>query len=248
MYVALSRVTSIEGLFLIGTYKDSAIVVDQRVIAEYERLRNYCLFEFNKHFTSDEEFSIALCNVRLLKKHLPDIKADKRFIGCDLILCTEKQISKNETADIRLSGFNVLENNAEHKYSSMAMYAKEGIEIEEIFRLDGILLVQVLGIKYSLKVLWCYRKSDWAIREFSELVHYLSISHEPDFILGDFNMKPTEQFLEHYQQQVRDATHIAGSILDHVYLGAKLQNINSYTNVNSVFFSDHEMIRVSISA
>ena len=150
-----------------------------------------------------------------------------------MILCTEKQISKNETADIRLSGFNVLENNAEHKYSSMAMYAKDGIEIEEIFRLDGILLVQVLGIKYSLKVLSCYRES---------------ISHEPDLILGDFNMKPTEQFLEHYQQQVRDATHIAGSILDHVYLGAKLQNINSYTSVNSVFFSDHEMIRVSISA
>ena len=165
-----------------------------------------------------------------------------------MIFCTETQISKNETADIRLSGFNVLENNAEHKYSSMAMYAKDGIEIEEIFRLDGILLVQVLGIKYSLKVLSCYRESDRAIREFSELVHYLSISHEPDLILGDFNMKPTEQFLEHYQQQVRDATHIAGSILDHVYLGAKLQNINSYTSVNSVFFSDHEMIRVSISA
>ena len=50
-----------------------------------------------------------------------------------MIFCTETQISKNETADIRLSGFNVLENNAEHKYSSMAMYAKEGIEIEEIF-------------------------------------------------------------------------------------------------------------------
>ena len=79
MYVALSRVTSIEGLFLIGTYKDSAIVVDQRVIAEYERLRNYCLFEFNKYFTS-EEFSIALCNVRSLKKHLPDIKQIKDLL------------------------------------------------------------------------------------------------------------------------------------------------------------------------
>ena len=79
MYVALSRVTSMEGLFLIGTYKDSAIVVDQRVIAEYERLRNYCLFEFNKYFTS-EEFSIALCNVRSLKKHLPDIKQIKDLL------------------------------------------------------------------------------------------------------------------------------------------------------------------------
>lgn len=83
----------------------------------------------------DEGFSIALCNVRSLKKHLPDIASDKRFLKSDLILCTETQISKNEIANIELDYFNVLTNNAEHKYSSLAVYCKQDIELEEEFRL-----------------------------------------------------------------------------------------------------------------
>ena len=96
MYVALSRVTTIEGLFLIGTFKESAIVVDERVVLEYDRLRSDCLFKVVDYSIFDKEFSIALCNVRSLKRHLPDIKADKRFLESDLILCTETQILKNE--------------------------------------------------------------------------------------------------------------------------------------------------------
>ena len=87
MYVA-SRVTSIEGLHPIGTFKESAIVVDERVVLEYDRLRNECLLKIDENAIINEEFSIALCNVRSLKKHLPDIKADKRFIASDLIFCT----------------------------------------------------------------------------------------------------------------------------------------------------------------
>ena len=221
MYVALSRVTSLEGLFLIGTFKESAIVVDQRVNAEYERLRNECLFKIYDCSDFGGELSIALCNVRSLKKHLPDIKADKRFLKSDIILCTETQIMKNEIADINLDCFNVIENNAEHKFSSIALYSKQGIKLEEEFRLDGVSLVKISSEKYDFKVLLCYRKCDSVIREFYELIHYLSVSHRPDLILGDFNMKPNEEFndlLPNYRQKILEPTHIAGSILDHVYI------------------------------
>ena len=136
MYVALSRVTSLEGLFLIGTFKESAFVVDQRVNTEYERLRNECLFKIDGCSDIGEELTIALCNVRSLKKHLPDIKADRRFFKSDIILCTETQIMKNEIADINLDCFNVIENNAEHKFSSIALYSKQGFNVEEEFRLE----------------------------------------------------------------------------------------------------------------
>ena len=42
MYVALSRVTSINGLFLTGEYKSSAIKADQKALNEYERMRREC--------------------------------------------------------------------------------------------------------------------------------------------------------------------------------------------------------------
>jgi len=37
--VALSRVTSLSGLYLIGTFKESAISMDERAKHEYENLR-----------------------------------------------------------------------------------------------------------------------------------------------------------------------------------------------------------------
>ena len=39
MYVALSRVTSLNGLYLTGEYKSSAIKADPRAIHEYERMQ-----------------------------------------------------------------------------------------------------------------------------------------------------------------------------------------------------------------
>ena len=87
-------------------------------------------------------------------------------------------------------------------------------------------------------------------RDFCELVHYLSISHRPDLILGDFNMKPNEQLnnlLQNYQQIVLEPTHIAGSILDHVYALSELsQEISLDVSVNNIFFSYHEMIKIKM--
>ena len=40
MYVALSRVISLNGLYLTGEYKSSATKADPRAIHEYERMRD----------------------------------------------------------------------------------------------------------------------------------------------------------------------------------------------------------------
>ena len=45
MYVTLSKVTSLNGLFLIGQYKSSAIKADPRVLQQYDRMRGECVLE-----------------------------------------------------------------------------------------------------------------------------------------------------------------------------------------------------------
>ena len=87
-----------------------------------------------------------------MKKHLIDIKTDKRFLSNDLILCTETQIGLNETPDIDIDGFDSLMNNAEHKYSSLCMYRKEGIELTDLYRSEGVLLVSLTNTQCSLKL------------------------------------------------------------------------------------------------
>ena len=49
-YVALSRATSLQGLYVLGKLEHKHIKADPRVIEEYERLRNTSLLEENVHF------------------------------------------------------------------------------------------------------------------------------------------------------------------------------------------------------
>ena len=189
-----------------------------------------------------------LCNVRSLQKHLIDIKADTRFLEKDLILCTETQLTDNERYDISIDNFSVLCNNSPHKYSSIAAYCKSNNTIVEEFSLNGVSIFKITTDSMDLKILLLYRKSDWEIRTFYELIHYLSTANDIDFIMGDFNLKPNEQLdqtLSEYKQLVTEPTQIAGSILDHVYVKRSFQYHVSLF-IESVFFTDHEAVNVRV--
>ena len=86
MYVALSRVTSLQGMFLTGLFNKKAIIADERAKREYEYLREHQSFNYEKELHFDTLFSMTLCNVRSLRKHVNDIKADIRFLNSNLIL------------------------------------------------------------------------------------------------------------------------------------------------------------------
>ena len=77
MYVALSRVTSLNGLFLTGQYKASAIKADPRASQEYERMRAECVLEpLCTTAISVDTLVITLLNTRSLHRHAIDIFGD----------------------------------------------------------------------------------------------------------------------------------------------------------------------------
>ena len=121
--------------------------------------------------------------------------------------------------------------------------------VEEL-SLNGVSLFKITTDSMDLKILLLYRKSDWKIRTFYELIHYLSTANDIDFIMGDFNLKPNEQLdqvLSEYKQLVTESTHIGGSILDHIYVKKSfLSKYNVCMFIESVFFTDHEAVSVRI--
>ena len=69
MYVGLSRVTSLSGLYLIGEYNSRAIQSDPRAAAEYDLLRSeYCMLPVHDCIPSTNSLTICLLNTRSLKK------------------------------------------------------------------------------------------------------------------------------------------------------------------------------------
>ena len=80
MYVALSRVRSLSGLTLTGTFAATAIKADPRPKQEYERLRlESPLVSQTFPFVSCDSLTINLLNVRSLHKHSLDITCDQRL-------------------------------------------------------------------------------------------------------------------------------------------------------------------------
>ena len=100
MYVALSRVTSLNGLFLTGGFRSMAIKSDPRATQEYERMRRECPIKplYSTDIISGDSLTITLLNTRSLHRHAIDIAHDHVLIQIYYALQRHKfyQIKTNQ--------------------------------------------------------------------------------------------------------------------------------------------------------
>ena len=259
MYVALSRVTSLNGLHLIGDYKSSAIRSDPRATAEYELLRKDYPIEpiEDCNVISPNSLTISLLNTRSLRKHAIDIACDSVLLESDLICLTETQIEVDsdisEISNI-LNEFTIIHNENTDKYCSLASCYKNTIQVVH----NGLPSATLLTIStdtflpYPVNALLLYRKHSAPVQNFTYLItHFLSrLDDNIHIILGDFNINaflPNAQLdnvLSGYNLIVDEPTHLSGSPLDHVYIKKDLMSkMNVKCIVKNIFFSDHDAVK-----
>ncbi|XP_057290232.1 uncharacterized protein LOC130612916 [Hydractinia symbiolongicarpus] len=78
IYVALSRVTSLEGLYLTGTFSRSAIKSDTRATKQYNYMRAHSKLTLkDTGVISGNSIIVTLLNTRSYNKHKNDIKSDR---------------------------------------------------------------------------------------------------------------------------------------------------------------------------
>ena len=151
MYVALSRVTLLEGFFLTGKFNHNAIVFDKKAQQEYQYLRenlSVCFEEGLVNSSTADRFTLSVCNVKSLRKHVHDLFADKSLASSDVILCTETQLTGTDNADdIEIDGFSLTCHNSEHKYSSLAAYIKNNLRFSHDLMFEGF---SVLHIQHEM--------------------------------------------------------------------------------------------------
>ena len=105
IYVALSRATCLQGLYILGQIESKHVKANPKVLEEYQRLRNECTISRSTTLLPNDVniLTISLLNIRSLKKHSIDIKFDSRLFNSDVIALTETQLlphdSDNEIVD-----------------------------------------------------------------------------------------------------------------------------------------------------
>ena len=125
-YVALSRVTTVEGLY-ITDFCESKISVDPKVVKEMQLLRNEYKLDLCfalLYMLENTDLKICYLNARSLHKHIDDVRKDINYLLGDILIFTETRFSSHDLNE---------------------MYAIEGYELfrnDEIF--DQMLIVHII--------------------------------------------------------------------------------------------------------
>ena len=199
MYVALSRATSMSGLFLRGNYSSSAITASDTVHKEYQRIRSRenRLKPLNYFSVFDSNLNITLLNIRSLYKHNSELKHHKEVMSSDVLLLTETQI---ELHNINMEGVNqdlgdltnFVLNNDVNKYKSLFLGYSDEVNIEHVIKLSGFFLFEMKKSSFSdlcMKCLLIYRGHQESIQLFMENLSCILRDHQDvAMIFGDFNI------------------------------------------------------------
>ena len=264
VYVALSRSTSLKGLYLTGQFNEKSITADIRVTNEYERMRNHSRLIINDGPANDEQNSLKFCllNIRSLKKHSIDIKMDQSLNGNNLIFFTETQLTSDSdlsTIEIDLPNYYFQHNFSDnHRFSSLASANDRNVEIITLQNLNGASLYSVSHavLDKPINVMLLYRQNHMRKEDFLYLIHHLQGQVDSvQIILGDFNidyLKPDSDFLRNnlndYEMIVDGATHISGTLIDHIYIEKDFEKrYDIKIHKTPVYYSDHDATIVKIS-
>ena len=112
-YVALSTVTTMEGLYITDLCENK-IAVDPKVVEEMLELRTQrslqlCFTPLYRLNQSD--FKICHLNARSLHKHINDVRKDFNFISCDVAIFTESRFSPHDDDEMyAIDGFQLFRN------------------------------------------------------------------------------------------------------------------------------------------
>ena len=202
-YVALSRVTTIEGLYVTDLCENK-IAVDPKVAVEIKKLRTERKLQlcFTPLYDIDQtRLKICYLNARSLHKHIEDVRKDFNFISADLAIFSETRFSPFDNDDMySIDGFKLFRNDGDmthhsngRPYGSTAVYSKlpfaEGYPYHRNINGTEFTVVK-LTTKQELTIIGVYRSPRIAGSLLcSALVDVVAKdTSDQNIIIGDFNI------------------------------------------------------------
>ena len=195
MYVALSRVTNIEGLFLTGSFKQNAVKTNESATQEYDHLHNEVPFiPPMVRSPLPTPLSVALHNTRSFKKHAADIVSDLRLMNNNILFLTETQLSPSSDVNeiqIIFDKFSISFNMSDYRFSSLAIHYQKSVLMQCHQKGEGISVIRLCKPTYSndcVSIAILYRRQLSTIPAFFLNLELLHSSSEINIVLGDFNL------------------------------------------------------------
>ena len=202
-YVGLSRVTTIEGLYVTDLC-ESKIAVPPDVKKEMEQLRTsaklkLCISPLYQITGSLQK--LCYLNARSVHKHIQDLRKDFNYLSADINIFAETRFSVRDPDEMcYIPGYDLFRNdnsnssNASRPYGGTAVYSKIPY-LPGYPRCNNIPGIEITVIKITSLVDWTiigiYRSPKVPVRQLCQAIAEILSSIMPDnniIILGDFNI------------------------------------------------------------
>ena len=255
-YVMLSRVESIDQLFILEEFDESKIYGNYQAINELKKMNKISVNEKPSTWYNLQVLGtrVSVLNCGSLRHQISHIKSDRTLTISDAICFPETWIWRDEdTLSLELDGFKV-HHNAVGRGKGISVYYKED-KFSHILDIDDeqIQITKLAGEYFDLIAV--YKAPAGKNQELQDHLMNLIDSNKSTLVCGDFNMcfvdhrnnKATRFLLENnFKQLVQEATHIQGGHIDHVYL--RSENMLATLELHSPYYTakDHDALCITL--
>ena len=270
-YVGLSRVTTIERLFITNLCEGKITVSADQTEMKSLRTDGRLKLSVSPLYTvSGCVFKLCFLNARSLHRHIDDVRKDLNYSNTDLNLFSETRFSHLDNENMyKINGYVLFRNDSQsttvnsRPYGGTAVYSKvdffpgypycqniNGMEIT-IIRLEKIHRVTIVSVYRSPKV-----TISNMCRALQQILIQLSTQY--NIFIGDFNINYLVDntlkrslynlfIRDHkYRQLVSCYTTDYRTAIDHIYTNLPESQINM--QVLEAYFSDHKAICALINS
>ena len=255
-HVMLSRVQRLQQVYILKSLDKSKIRTSYIGLNELERLKKISINENPTSWQKKTEkcVKIASLNCAGLAAHYEDIQADDKMLNADIIHLFETSLENNEGNQFNIPGYESHFLNVS-KGKGIAVYFKSKLFSHE----QDIIATNMQLTKFTsneVDVINVYRSSNGNSVELLNNIIVMMTPGKPLLITGDFNIcmmnhqkNRMSKGLETigFIQMIKEATHIRGGHIDHVYW--KDENIvwkDPQLELYCPYYSDHDASLITL--
>ena len=231
-YVAISRVTTLDGLYLTD-FDESKIFCKPGIQNNVANMQNFDMSNANPllHLDHNKNFIIVHHNIRSLRAHIEDLKSNTQMRKAHVICLSETWLSdNNDLANLAIDGYTLETVNA-GKYRSVAMYIQNSVSYSVLPLLTNdcdTLAIRTYGAT-DMTIAVVYKppntRQNTLCTEMNDITAQIELlDSDYTIIAGDFNIDlmktgiSTPRCFQNYQQVISEPTTIDNTLIDHIYI------------------------------
>ena len=213
LYTALSRVKTIDGLYILGEFQASKVRADTRSKEEMARLRLHSPFKVSipATFTASPSlfFKMSVININSLKPHFKCLAVDRTVVCSDVVTLTETWLRPTDaTADFSLPDKHLLRQDSKQtacgRNGGIATYLDQQYRLIQRYQIDvpqlqhlSLLLHDRADPAARLLIITLYNPPNVACgtfhKQLDKLLTRLPCDSVPTILCGDFNVNSLKE-------------------------------------------------------